>query len=495
MLFLLSLCSQIHSRSSVTERNNLPNNSTESSDQIDKKAISSNKKRKWTKVKQRRRLFKCSEFHAEEMCREHLYRIPSILVTKDDTVMAFANKRKKNLKKNSDLIRDWNHETDAVVRISEDKGRTWSEEDITIASWNCLDIHRGPVLYNKHNDTVYSFMRYCPAKRGMFTNKAQGGANASLDLKNHAIPIEYTKNRSLSDMRLDKIYKDAKCEKGKGHGDPGSKGKYVVMGDHVSYSKDNGKTWSKPKPIHLPYPDEAYGAGVANGSHGIQLSNGRFVIQARYQLNDDTKRVLFYSDKVKGLHKGKNWKHGAIISRKGNKDDGTRGKINMSTQEFTIAEHPKNTVVANFRTGQKTGTGRVEVRIENAERVVQDPHHVAFMHAPTAHSSLIRKPDGFEEYFFSTVKSKYDDKDDSESKANSRKGLLLYKIKPKNDNSWEESDPINLTSPLRPTGYSDMGIFSDGSIAVLFESGQAKARDSEWINYQFMVYKRLKVLR
>ena len=126
---------------------------------------------------------------------------------------------------------------------------------------------------------------------------------------------------------------------------------------------------------------------------------------------------------------------------------------------------------------------------------MQDPHHVEFMHAPTVHSSLIRKPDGFEEYYFSTVKSKYDEKDDSESKADSRKGLLLYKIKPKNDNSWEETDPINLTSPLRPTGYSDMGIFSDGSIAVLFESGKTKARDSEWINYQFMVYKRLKVLR
>ena len=74
------------------------------------------------------------------------------------------------------------------------------------------------------------------------------------------------------------------------------------------------------------------------------------------------------------------WKHGAFS--RGNKDDGTRGKINMSTQEFTIAGHPKNTS-PNFRTGQKTGTGRVEVRIENAERVVQDPHHVTFMHAPT----------------------------------------------------------------------------------------------------------------
>ena len=70
------------------------------------------------------------------------------------------------------------------------------------------------------------------------------------------------------------------------------------MGDYVSYSSDNGKTWSKPKSIKLPYPEGAIGAGVANGSHGIQLSNGRFVIQARYKLENKQKRVLFFSIKL-----------------------------------------------------------------------------------------------------------------------------------------------------------------------------------------------------
>lgn len=441
-------------------------------------------------VRAKTRLYECSKMEPE-FCREHLYRIPSLLITEDNSILAFASKRKKNLT-GRDIIRDWNHETDNVVRRSIDKGYSFSE-DIVIASFPCVDIHRGPVLYDRANDTVYSFMRYSPAVKQMFG----------------VAPHTYSESKSIKEMREDKIYRDAKCDPAK-RGNPGSKGENVSMGDYVSFSKDQGQNWSTPIPINLPYPEGATGAGFANGSHGIQLSNGRFVIQARYKFNGEQHRTLFYSDKKSKLHKGKNWVRGAIIVPNKVKVGNKKKPLNMSKQEFTIAESPQNVVLANFRTGEKSGKGRVQARIENATKVIQDPHHVEALRAPNVHGALLRKSDQFDDYLFSIVASKFDRNDVSESKAESRKGLILYRS---NDgDTWSQKSIIHKQE--RPTGYSDMDLFNGGSqkhIGLLFEAGKVcdkndtqcweeydacKEEDCDKfsdINYRFMYFKRLRL--
>lgn len=404
----------------------------------------------------RKRLFECGDMEGiNEKCRKYLYRIPSVLITKNDTVLAFASRRLENLRKKGHEIRDWHHETENVVRISKDKGETWSD-DIVIAGGpgTNLDIHRGPVIYDKKNNTIYSFMRYGPAKKGTF--------------KKFKHPHMYSEWRTLQKMKQDKI---------------GSS----VMGDYVSYSKNNGKTWSKPKSITLPYPEGARGAGVANGSHGIQLSNGRFVIQARYKIGKKQKRVLFFSDKTNDLHKGKSWERGAVISTEGiivNKKTGKKkkGKVNMSKQEFTIAESPKNVVIANFRTGNKTGEGRVQVRVDNAESLSKKARHIKALHAPNAHASILRGSKGFNKYYFSSVASAYDPEDESDSKALSRKGLYLY-ISNDGAKTWRNSV---IHKKDRYTGYSDMGLFSDGTVGLLYEAGKE-------VNYQFMIFRQLEL--
>ena len=83
----------------------------------------------------------------------------------------------------------------------------------------------------------------------------------------------------------------------------------------------------------------------------VLVSNGRFVIQARYKL-ENKQKGLFFSDKTNDLHKGKSWEHGAVISAKGTTvneaGEDEKGKVNMSKQEFKTAESPKNVVIANL---------------------------------------------------------------------------------------------------------------------------------------------------
>ena len=72
-----------------------------------------------------------------------------------------------------------------------------------------------------------------------------------------------------------------------------------------------------------------------------------------------------------------------------------KGKVNMSKQEFTIAESPKNVVIANFRTGNKTGEGRVQVRVDNAVTLTEKARHIKALHAPNAHASILRGSKNF----------------------------------------------------------------------------------------------------
>ena len=138
--------------------------------------------------------------------------------------------------------------------------------------------------------------------------------------------------------------------------------------------------------------------------------------------------------------------------------------------------------MANFRTGNKTGTGRVQVRMDNAVEVTERAQHVYSLHAPNAHASLLRGRDKFNEYYFSVVFTPYDREDSSESKAKSRKGMYLYKSSD-GANTWQENV---VHKKDRYTGYSDLGLFSDGTIGLLFEAGKV-------VNYQFMIFKHLKV--
>ena len=398
------------------------------------------------------KLFKCGDLEIEgetHKCKGWRNRIPSLLVVgsgDDETLIAFANKRKENLRNPGNHIFDWWHETDVIAVLSHDRGETWSDP-IEVARRDDTDIHRGPVIYVKEAETIYQFMRYVPVRK-----------------KRGLQPMDYKREATVRQMRQDQ------------------------MGDYVTHSKDFGRTWSEPVPIDLPYPAHAKGVGVGNGNHGIQLSNGRLVIQARYFLDGrngmKSETVLFYSDHKRGLRRGEKWRLGPVLNP---------GGVRMSPQEFTLAESPKNVVLANFKTCD-VDYGRVKVRIDRAEEVIESANHDASLHAALVHASMARDPDGFKTYFFGIPGEQHPqpEEDRCGAQRESRRRMTLYKGSYNGDHiEWSRSLQIDKKS--RFAGYSDMVVFDDGSVGIIYESGDSWRPENEEEVYSYMTYQHLEV--
>lgn len=397
----------------------------------------------------KKKLFKCGDLEDDDgrtrKCRKWRNRIPSLLLAgsgRKERLIAFVNKRKES-KHEGNRIHDYWHETDVLARISRDRGQTWSD-DIVVASRDNTDIHRGPVIVveNQNKTVIYQFMRYVPdgEKRGLK-------------------PSDYKKEATIEEMRADK------------------------MGDYVTHSKDLGQTWSEPIPVELPYPAGARGVGVGNGNHGIRLSNGRIVIQARYREMENgklkSKTVLFYTDANKGLRKGRKWKLGARLDKRG---------VSMSSQEFTLTESPRNVVLANFRTCD-VDSGRVKVRIDNAVEVTEEANHDASLHAAIVHASMARDPDGFETYFFGIPGGQHPQPGECSQSRFSRRKMSLYKGNFDGSQiDWGRRLKIDKNS--RFAGYSDMVVFDDGTVGILYESGDSLDKDDI---FEYMTYQHLEV--
>lgn len=342
------------------------------------------------------------------------YRIPSLVVTKKGTVLAFVNKRKAP-KDSSRLdllrpwgVRDWGHETDICLLRSMDGGKTWEAEE-TVASEDSLDIHNGPSLVDYHTGRIYKFMRFHPAWT-YDTSK------------------EYAFNVTLQQMRKD------------GYGD------YYIISDN------DGKTWTEPKSIFLPYPENAIGCGVGNGIHGIQLKSGRLVIQGKYSVltDENTKksiRTLFYSD-----DHGKTWNHGARIS----------SNFPMSSMEFPIVEYKPNEIYLSFRS---TSGYRVIMRSDDGGLTVSEPLPDKTLPGPKCHAGIVRYSEqDFPKLLFSCPGISYNR--DLRSVA-ARNKLTIY-LSQDGGKSWSHKRILNKGK----SAYSDIAVLPDGTILCLYESGE-----------------------
>lgn len=197
----------------------------------------------------------------------HTYRIPSLIVAKDGTLLAFCEGRKKGRSDTGDI--------DLLLRRSSDGGKSWTKTQVV---WDDADNTCG---------------NPCPV----------------IDRKTGTIALVLTHNLG-SDTQ-------AMIETGN------SKGSRTVW---ICRSEDDGLTWNKPIEItkDLKKPNwtwYATGPGV-----GIQLKSGRLVVPCDHYLAGSRAQ---YAHVILSDDAGKTWKLGGIVGPKCNEsqiielDDGS----------------------------------------------------------------------------------------------------------------------------------------------------------------------------
>lgn len=252
------------------------------------------------------------------------YRIPSLIVTNDGTVLAFCNNRK-------DSGQDHADEVDLVL-IRKPLGENWEEPRAiaTAPGWIC---GIGSAVYDPVSDTAR-----CTFGRS---------AAAIREWK------DYTKEE------LEEIERRVR-EKAERDG--------IRPGSYVAISNDSGKTWSEEPQILAPtqveYTDgtqHSVTSGCHGSSHGILLKHGahagRLVCPSRFSIGDystmETIKYHSYNNCIYSDDRGKTWK--------------TSQPVQIGTGEGTLIEREDGTLLYNSRAYYQDGKRRTAVSRDGGE--------------------------------------------------------------------------------------------------------------------------------
>ena len=198
----------------------------------------------------------------------HTYRIPSLLVTKTGTLLAFIEGRKNSSRDHGNL--------DLLVKRSTDLGKTWSKQS---------------VVYEEGGDKTITIGNPCPV-----VDQSTGTIWLPFTRDNHDVFITKSDDDGQSWSKPTKITKDVKLNgwdwyaTGPGVGIQLEKGKHKgrliipcdhrlgVSGDrgdtysHVIYSDDHGKTWKLGGTVGL-HTNECQMVELPNGDLLINMRN------------------------------------------------------------------------------------------------------------------------------------------------------------------------------------------------------------------------------
>ena len=327
------------------------------------------------------------------------YRIPSVVVSTKGAVLAFASRRKGS-------VGDFGHETDVVLRRSLDGVKTWQPMQ-TLVTRPDTDIHHGPAVVDHRTGAILKFCRYWPAK---------GNPHKLVS------STPYAKMRGLG---------------------------YT---DHVVESRDEGKTWTPPHPVTFEFPDGAVSAATGNGSHGIQLRDGRVLIQGGYVLGGERHSCVMVSEDGGGT-----WRLGGAAS------------VGGSLREFGMAELSDGSIYLNVRT--KVGYRAVCRSRDRGETIGTFTLHRTLVDS-NCHAGLIALPPakagGPVRLVFSNPANRFE----GERLGNYRTRLTI-RLSLDEGRTW----PTARVLQPGPAAYSDLTVLPDGSIGCLYEGGARSAHE------------------
>ncbi len=222
----------------------------------------------------------------------HTYRIPSLLVTKKGTLLAFCEGRKNSASDTGDI--------DILSRRSSDGGKTWSAMQL---------------IWDDAANTC-------------------GNPCAVLDQKTGTIWLLLTHNLSGDHEAEIKMHT--------------AKGTRTVW---ISHSTDDGKTWTKPTEITSTTKRPEWNWFATGPGVGIQLQNGkhrgRLVIPCDYSYLDPLSskseggsHIIFSDDH------GKSWAIGGIVQPQMNECQVVELADGRGTLLLSMRNHPKGSTRA-----------------------------------------------------------------------------------------------------------------------------------------------------
>lgn len=337
-----------------------------------------------------------------------VYRIPSIVVSPGGAILAFASRRKGG-------PGDFGHDTDVGLRRSLDGGATWRPMQ-TLASRADTDIHHGPAVVDHSTRRIRKFCRYWPA-----SGDAEGGPRSV---------VLRTPYREMA-------------------------GRGLI--DHLMVSDDEGKTWSKPEPLVLPYPDDAVSCGTGNGNHGIQLTDGRLLVQGGYAVGRGDGAVrhccVFLSD-----DHGKSWTMGAAAPIGGVVREFGMAQIEDGRTYFNVRNSGGPRRLVSYAEGQGESFGGVSAD----DALVEPCCHAGVARATTRAGERVM--------LFSNPAT------ESGQKGYDLAARRCLTIRASFDmgRTWPVSRVLN---PGR-SAYSDLAVTDDGTVLCLHERGEETPHDS-----------------
>src|SRR5690554_6596658 len=263
----------------------------------------------------------------------HTYRIPSIIVTPEGTVLAFAEGRKDNGSDTGDI--------DLLLKRSLDGGKTWEEQQVI---WD-------------------DGSHVC------------GNPTPVVDEKTGTIWLLMTWNRG-DDHEGDIILKTSKD----------------TRRVYVTSSTDEGKTWAEPKDITATTKDPSWGWYATGPGIGIQIKHGphrgRLVIPSDHSYDDPEGELRggpheYGSHSIYSDDHGQTWKLGGTIRPKANECQ----VVELADGKGTLLMNMRSYFDRNLRThAWSSDGGETWTAPQDAEDLLE----------PVCQASLIRHswPDG-----------------------------------------------------------------------------------------------------
>jgi len=206
----------------------------------------------------------------------HTFRIPTLEVAPDGTLLAFAEARKHNA---SDPGYS-NNDIDLVLKRSTDAGRTWSKMIVVHNPGQFWSAANAATIVDRSNGRIW--LLYICSKPGRSTRTSRPGSDDMQLLARTSDDNGATWSGPIDLSRVAKDYDDPKWRAsvvGPGGAIQDSKGRLVApmwkvepVGAFAIFSADHGKTWERGQLV----------PGLAgNEDQIVELADGRLLMDVR----------------------------------------------------------------------------------------------------------------------------------------------------------------------------------------------------------------------